>query len=335
MSKLSVIIPAYNAEDTISAAIESVLTQDWEDYELIIIDDGSVDSTLEVIKRYADTDKRIRLVHRDNGGQAAARGHGLSLSSGEWILFLDSDDTYQPNSFKKLMNLASEENPDVILFGFNIYSKSKLLRTPNAGNVTFQGDDADAFNKIRWLMSSPCNKLYRRDYIKVTFDKTAVHGEDSRFNYQNLVPGTKILSISDCLYNVCLDTEGSVNKRYKKGRLYDTSLNILLQLEVVIKMFSQTSMLIEKIYSEGIDRISTCVTQSQEKLSKADCLDEIKQSKTIVEKIKDFEPCKTYARIDKRILWSAYTHSNEKSVYFIALILNRINSIFKWVTSRD
>lgn len=336
MPKLSIICPAYNAEKTISVAIESVINQDWDDFELIVIDDGSTDSTLSIVNQYALDDNRIKPVHRTNGGQAEARSHGLSLATGEWILFLDSDDSYQPGSFRKLLELASIESPDVLLFGFNIYSNHRLLRTPNGGYVKFQGDDIKAFKKIMGLMPSACNKLYRRDYIKVTFDKSVVHGEDSRFNYQNLVPGTTIISIPDCLYNVCLDTEGSVNKRYKKGRLFDTSFNFLLQLEVVSKVFTNKSEeLLRTVYNEGVDRMATCLIQSQSKLSKQDCIDEIRQSKTLISQINRFKPNHIEARVDKKLLWTAFSCFRTFAIYQLARFINVIVYTAKWIRNRE
>ena len=94
--RVSVIMPAYNYAQFIGAAIESVLGQSWQDWELIIVDDGSTDATPAVIAGFHDP--RIRALRRQNGGEAAARNSGLDLARGEYISFLDADDLYLPNA---------------------------------------------------------------------------------------------------------------------------------------------------------------------------------------------------------------------------------------------
>lgn len=112
---ISVVIPAYNRADKIEASIKSVQAQTYKDWEIVVSDDGSKDSTKEVVERLIKSDKRIRLVSREtNAGAQAARNAGIKAAQGEWIAFLDSDDQFLPESLELRMNIALKEHVDVV-----------------------------------------------------------------------------------------------------------------------------------------------------------------------------------------------------------------------------
>ena len=116
--RFSIILPVFNREKSVSDAIHSVINQRFSDWELVIIDDGSQDQTYEVCKKLASKDNRIQLRHQTNQGVSAARNHGLRIASGEYILFLDSDDLLKQNALELLdETIQSCINPDLICFG--------------------------------------------------------------------------------------------------------------------------------------------------------------------------------------------------------------------------
>lgn len=126
--KFSIIIPTYNSSSVISCAIESVIAQTYSDWELIIIDDGSSDSTHDICMRYVSGDSRINYIKQTNQGPSSARNHGIDFASGEFITFLDSDDTYEP-TFLEVMNATQEKtNCDVAIVGFRKTSNGKVLK---------------------------------------------------------------------------------------------------------------------------------------------------------------------------------------------------------------
>jgi len=331
MPKLSIILPAYNAEKTISTAIDSVLKQNFHDYELIVIDDGSVDNTSQIIDDYAAYNFKIRPVHRSNGGQAVARDHGLSLASGQWVLFLDADDSYVDGAFDTIMK-HTVNSPDIILFGFNVFSKSKLVRTPNAGNVMVKCSDVKGFKKIRFLMPSACNKMYKRSYIKTVFDKDVVHGEDRRFNYLNLTKDTVIVSIADCLYNVNLDTEGSVNKRYNPGRFYDIVYNTLIEIATLKSLFPGSG-LINDAYKEGISNIAMCVAGCQKTFSKVKLIAELKKSSINIDILNQSKENSIRVRIDRQVIYWLLSYQRWEALYYAVRLWNNLLRIAKWLKS--
>ena len=116
-TKVSVIIPAYNAANTIEKAIRSVQSQSLEDWELIIVDDGSTDHTPEIVGLLAESDKRIQYVRQSNAGAAAARNHGIDIVETEYLAFLDADDTYDASYLERMVNALDTSSADFSICG--------------------------------------------------------------------------------------------------------------------------------------------------------------------------------------------------------------------------
>ena len=117
---VSVVMPAYNAEKTIAASIESVLNQSYQNFEIIIIDDGSADQTLQIAMEYRMRDPRIRVLRNmRNFGVAIARNHGIREAQGKYIALLDSDDVWKPDKLERQMKLAREENAEIVYCSYD------------------------------------------------------------------------------------------------------------------------------------------------------------------------------------------------------------------------
>ena len=113
---ISVVIPVYNVEKYLAECVDSVLGQTYQDYEIILVDDGATDSSGAMCDEYAQKDTRIRVIHQPNGGLSAARNAGLSAAAGEYIYFLDSDDYIEPTTLVDLVSVAEQEQADVVFF---------------------------------------------------------------------------------------------------------------------------------------------------------------------------------------------------------------------------
>ena len=115
--KFSVIIPVYNAEKYIERAIDSIVKQDYKDYEMILINDGSTDRSLEIIQRLAERNTRIRVESIVNEGVSHARNKGIELANGEYVLFMDADDMHEENTLQQIEDfLVKYDNPDCFCF---------------------------------------------------------------------------------------------------------------------------------------------------------------------------------------------------------------------------
>lgn len=118
MPEISFIIPVYNAERWIRRCVESIQAQTIENLEIILIDDGSTDASAAICDELASGDGRIRVIHKENGGQGLARSCGLEMATGEYVAFVDSDDTVTPDMAKSNLMLAKEQDADIVVFGY-------------------------------------------------------------------------------------------------------------------------------------------------------------------------------------------------------------------------
>ncbi len=167
----SIIIPVYNVEDYLEQCIESVLLQSYQNWEMVLVDDGSKDYSSKICDNYSDMDSRINVIHKENGGLSSARNTGLRLAKGEYILFLDSDDYW--NDSDALMNIAklTHQKPDFICFGYREYQDGI---GDNGKGITIQdelptnmGFDETMYHLLSngFYVSSACCKATRREVI--------------------------------------------------------------------------------------------------------------------------------------------------------------------------
>ena len=158
---ISVIVPVYNAEKYLPACIESIIKQDTGDWELILVEDGSADGSPELIDEYAAKDERIRALHPGHGGAAAARNRGVEASRGEYICFVDSDDTVEPDYLSYMYKGAQQYDADIVCCGHD---------EPEEGAGFARGGEDDGYSLCgledllyqRGMMSVPWGYLYRR-----------------------------------------------------------------------------------------------------------------------------------------------------------------------------
>ena len=164
MTSVSIIVPVYNAEKYLRQAIDSVKTQTFQDWELILVDDGSTDSSNAICHEYADADKRIRLIEKENGGLSSARNAALDIAEGEYIFFLDADDELYDYSITHLFKIARETSADIII-GKPISSALKpVAKCPSIEKAEIK-DSKNICHDILYQKASTDNgawsKLYR------------------------------------------------------------------------------------------------------------------------------------------------------------------------------
>ncbi len=122
MIDVSVIVPVYNAHKHLEECIKSITSQTLKNIEIICVDDGSRDSSLEILEKFVANDARIRIIHQKNAGAAAARNHGLTIAKGKYLSFLDSDDFFEPTMLEDAFKKAEEENSEIVVFKADFYN---------------------------------------------------------------------------------------------------------------------------------------------------------------------------------------------------------------------
>jgi glycosyltransferase involved in cell wall biosynthesis len=196
--KISMIVPVYNVEENLGACIESICNQDYASLEIILVDDGSTDSSGSICDEYAKKDNRIIVIHEKNSGVSAARNTGLRASSGEYILFSDSDDyIYDPMMIKKLSEIVKDKKYDLVSFGYhrrNLDGSEDIASFPTGTKSFNDSHEVTQFithdfidYKMAWELWA---KMYRHDIIfdhNVFFEDTSkVLGEDVCFDLNYL-----------------------------------------------------------------------------------------------------------------------------------------------------
>lgn len=207
--KVSVIVPVYNAESTISKCLDSLVNQTLSGWEVILVDDGSTDSSGKICDSYEEKSVElykgkgeIHVIHRENGGVSAARQTGLDAAKGEYVIHVDPDDWVEPNMLKELYDLAKIENVDMVICDFISEINGKLYYKSQSPTSLCHCDVLnDMFGKIH---GSCCNKLVRRECIlqcDAHFPIGINYCEDVCFNVQLLKHDIKIAYLNRAYYH--------------------------------------------------------------------------------------------------------------------------------------
>lgn len=217
--KFSIIMPAYNCEKYISEAVKSVLAQTERDFELIIVDDGSLDATLEVCVELAYGRDNVHIHSISHGGVSTARNVGLGKALGDYILFIDSDDSWEKDFLQNIADVLKPED-DLLIVGARIdyylsdgsfqYSRNEFVNQNNAVQIV-QDDCVDEFLSS-YNIAAPWNKVYKRAVIdrnSLAFCETCVYLEDLKFNLDYLQYASEIKVLHKNLYRYRLFSDKS------------------------------------------------------------------------------------------------------------------------------
>jgi len=186
MDKLiSVIVPVYNAENKISKCLESILVQTYSNIQIVLVNDGSKDSSLQICKKYAKQDARIKLVDQVNGGEGAARNRGIAEAQGELICFVDADDYVNPDFVKNLYDLLKKNDSEMSICGFTELKGDLVLNeTTGSTQIMSQKEAMENLLKDNSFKGYVWNKMFKIDIIRgnnIQFDTTLGVWEDVLF----------------------------------------------------------------------------------------------------------------------------------------------------------
>lgn len=212
--KVSVIIPAYNALEVLPRCVQSVLGQTLDEIEVVIVNDGSTDGSLAVLDGYSDSDKRVRVIHKENGGVSAARNDGLRFAKGEYVFFCDADDWLEPTALEELYVRAVQSGSDIVCFDFfrenpERNSVQRLFPSPFSTDDEFSimqirkslfycgklNLKCNEFDRVLYLGGSAWHHLILRDLIEtdeVRFDERLAIFEDGLFMFQVFAKAKKV-----------------------------------------------------------------------------------------------------------------------------------------------
>lgn len=234
--KISVIVPVYKAEKYIHRCIDSLLAQTFKNFELLLVDDGSPDSSGEICDEYAHIDSRVRIFHKENGGVSSARQYGTDNAIGEYIIHIDSDDWVEKNMLKDLYQKAITDNADMVMCDYYIDYANKSIQVKQAPAAL---DHKTVLKELFInLHGSCCNKLIKSIFYKdygIKFPKNMHLCEDLYVITSILKHNIKITYIPAAYYHYVQDNnQNSLSKTVNSSYEYD----MFLMLEF-IKLFPE------------------------------------------------------------------------------------------------
>lgn len=218
MSLISIVIPVYNAEKYIRRCIYSIIRQTYQNFELILVNDGSIDNSLEICKEYAIKDKRITVLSQKNNGASSARNKGIESANGEWITFIDADDSVDPKYLELLCENITGEERTLIIQGIKQHFNKKEIKETEFKGQTLVGPNIEkAFDENEiYEYGFTVAKLYNRNIVKkfnIRFNEHIAYSEDLLFMLDYILHCNSISFVSGAHYNYILEKSG-LSQRY-------------------------------------------------------------------------------------------------------------------------
>ena len=244
---VSIIVPVYNAEDYIGRCIESIIHQEYEDFELLLVDDGSTDSSGDICDRYGKQDSRIRIIHKKNTGVSDTRNSAIAQARGTFLQFLDSDDWMTPDATKLFVRAADTWQCDLVIADFYRVAGERLTQkgdideervlTREEYAAYMMENPADFYYGVLW------NKLYRRDIIEkyhLRMDETISWCEDFMFNLEYILHAKTFYALQTPVYYYVK----------RKGSLVNQNFNISQTVQMKLSVFEYYNNFYKNVYEE-------------------------------------------------------------------------------------
>lgn len=250
MPSVSIIIPCYNSENYLVECLNSILNQTFQDFEVLLINDGSSDSTGAIIDRISARDKRFKAIHKTNGGVSSARNEGLRAVTGEWVCFVDSDDALKPDGLETMMSLTGDDC-DIVFAGFEIYKNQCLFNTI----PPLREAKVSRFELVKELFTPSdyhyqgyiCSKLYKREIIEeygIRFDEEIIYNEDRLFTLSFLSHARKGTYTTKPVYEYLLN-DGNAMSNIESGNYwkFETDLDAYIKMNNIIAEFGMEDLI--------------------------------------------------------------------------------------------
>lgn len=252
MVKISVVLPIYNREQYLENTLNAIINQTFEDFEVICINDGSTDNSLDIVNEFSKDDSRIKVFTQDNLGAGCARNNGLKRAEGQYVFFMDSDDFIVPSFLERILDNIAVNDPDMVMFKIGTIKKNKKIKSTTLFPIDEYFDDVDfsdyTFNyepiKKEVLNSSfaPWGKVFKKEFLDkhadFVFDENLAY-EDVLFHIKTMLCASKISFVPEYLYFYRIDTDNSLTS-------YDeTHFDIIKVVENVEKYLTDNGYLEE------------------------------------------------------------------------------------------
>lgn len=218
MPLISIVVAVYNVEQYIAKCIDSLLNQSFHDFELILVNDGSKDNSLSILREYEKKEPRIIVIDKKNGGLSDARNAGIAIAKGKYISFIDGDDFVEPTMLEKCVNKLEETNSDIVMFDIYQYflatGKKEVIANPFDENKVYSLETSPEI--ITKIKNAAWNKVYRLSLFKENDIRYpwGYYYEDLGTTYRLLARAKKIVFINEPLYDYLQDRPGNITHQF-------------------------------------------------------------------------------------------------------------------------
>lgn len=273
MSKISIIIPVYNAEKYLEMSLNSVRNQIFTDYEVICMNDGSTDNSLQILKKYAEQDRRFKIYNQSNAGGSVARNNALKKATGKYIAFLDNDDVYHPNYLERLYENIEKYGADVSCCSYIRFEGDgnyKFNERENTEKHLFVSENPfiDKFRRKKKVETLMWTKLYKKELLEdIKFSEKLPAINDILFNIEVLLKAKKLVQIKEKLIAYRIIPTSQTMKKLTLNRLEEYR-NLAIELKQLSKRYEKYNNIIEKITANYI--YGMYVTEVKDKYKIAD-----------------------------------------------------------------
>jgi glycosyltransferase involved in cell wall biosynthesis len=226
---ISVIVPIYNVEKYIRKCIDSIVGQTYKNLEIFLVDDGSADNCGSICEKYAQKDKRIKVIHKENGGLSSARNAALDVATGDYVMFVDSDDWVEPDFCKRALEMAIREDVSIVSFAYNnviINEKNNEIKrygraTNNVRKVTSSEAIKHLILKDDVIFNFAWNKIYKRELFNDVRYPMGMTYEDQGTTYILLYKAKNIFVSNEILYNYVRRVDSISGEWYTPHAVHD------------------------------------------------------------------------------------------------------------------
>ncbi len=226
MAKISIIVPVYNTSQYLEKSLSSICSQSLNDIEIICVNDGSTDNSAEILDKFQKQDPRIKIISQKNMGLGAARNSGLQASTGEFVGFIDSDDTIDVDFYQKLYQASSESGADIVYTPFNYIFPDKTFK-----EIIKEGEYTRLKDKFNILNNGGVtNKLFKKDLLKNLRFPTGLIYEDNLFLIKAVTNSKKVKVINNCYYHYFIKENSLTTDKNNKQKRDEDALVIAKEI---------------------------------------------------------------------------------------------------------
>lgn len=258
--KISIVMPMYRVEQYIEKAITSVLKQDFQDWELLVVNDGSPDKSREIASSISSGDNRIKILDKENGGLSDARNYGLDRAIGEFVHFYDSDDWIEPDFYSKLLNEIDDF--DLIVCGYKVDNEKSVIERMGYTGELSQVVTPSLENLVGNYLNFAWNKLFKRSFLvknALYYEKGLYRIEDSEFMMRFLSSSPKVKMIKYSGYHYMVRNTATLSKFFDENIFNHLSRCISIRAHIYKRLCDNAEIVNRELGEASLSQIKSAI----------------------------------------------------------------------------